>query len=336
MLDIPLPFEKKHRFVLYPVFLPFAGCAVRCSFCNQQAQTGVQQQLLYEQLAETLYQYLQCQYEQEKHVAVAFFGGTFTALPKRIQSLFLSITDAFYTKGVVRHVRCSTRPDYISHEILRHLQQHTMHCIELGVQTFYTPSLRAVKRYYGVETILHAASLVQEYNLELGIQCIVGMPKTTVYTARQDLQYIRQLSPEYVRFYPCLVLEGTELEQDWRKGNFVPWSLQETFDLLIEAQLLAWECAIQVLRIGVAPEQSLHDARLAGVWQDNLGMRVQAHALARYVAERLPENRGIQLSAPSFCKGFLLGDKRELLDFYRTLGFSSIVFRMDDLPYITV
>ena len=65
-------------------------------------------------------------------------------------------------------------------------------------------------------------------------------------------------------------------------------------------------------------------------------MRVQAYALAQYISDKLPSNRGTQLSAPSFCKGFLLGDRRELLDFYRTLGFLSIAFRMDNFPYITV
>ena len=44
-------------------------------------------------------------------IELAFYGGTFTALPERLQMECLALAMQAKEKGIVCRVRCSTRPD---------------------------------------------------------------------------------------------------------------------------------------------------------------------------------------------------------------------------------
>ena len=68
---------------ILPVFLPFAGCPARCVFCAQDRQTGVGNEggvdRALERAAATLEEISAC--PPPGGVELAFYGGTFTALP---------------------------------------------------------------------------------------------------------------------------------------------------------------------------------------------------------------------------------------------------------------
>lgn len=111
--------------LLLPFFLPYAGCKRRCIFCAQDKQTGVaalgasrlrsdlelELARLRTLLCEERVRQRQC---GEKKLELAFFGGTFTALPKDMQLKFLAVASEFRLEnkgGFLSAVRCSTRPD---------------------------------------------------------------------------------------------------------------------------------------------------------------------------------------------------------------------------------
>ena len=68
-------------------------------------------------------------------VQIAFFGGSFTAIPREIQEMYLKAVLPYIRNGVVNSIRLSTRPDYIDEETLLMLKKYGVETIELGAQS---------------------------------------------------------------------------------------------------------------------------------------------------------------------------------------------------------
>ena len=77
---------------ILPVFMPFAGCPHRCLFCAQDKQTGASPEPPGGSALRTLASLLhslkakrQAAQDTFRPVEIAFYGGTFTALPETVQ-----------------------------------------------------------------------------------------------------------------------------------------------------------------------------------------------------------------------------------------------------------
>lgn len=66
---------------------------------------------------------------------IAFFGGSFTGIDRDLMIRLLETAERYVTAGRVQSIRLSTRPDYISSEILGILARYTVRVIELGLQS---------------------------------------------------------------------------------------------------------------------------------------------------------------------------------------------------------
>ena len=53
---------------------------------------------------------------------IAFFGGSFTGMPIAEQNAYLEVVRPYWENGTVSGIQLSTRPDYITPEILDNLK----------------------------------------------------------------------------------------------------------------------------------------------------------------------------------------------------------------------
>lgn len=291
---------EKHfcRSAVFPVFLPFSGCPERCVFCSQGAQTGVSPgtgtAFLLSRAEKALEERAQ---KARPPLELAFFGGTFTGQSQETMRACLDFAARWKDRGVVTRVRCSTRPDRVDLPLLKDLAGRGLDLVELGVQSFSDKALAASGRNYAGQTARRACALVREAGLGLGVQLMPGMPGLDRAEAEADLEQALDARPDCVRLYPCLVLEDTELARLWRQGQFLPWSLEATLDYLADALLRFWQAGIPVIRMGLAPEDGLDQAVLAGPAHPALGSRARGLALFRHIREQLaglgfgPESR---------------------------------------------
>ncbi len=75
-----------------------------------------------------------------------FFGGSFTGIDEKKQNQYLEIARRYLHDGHIHGIRLSTRPDYISEEIVERLIEYGVTTIELGVQSLDESVLRASNR----------------------------------------------------------------------------------------------------------------------------------------------------------------------------------------------
>ncbi len=314
----PEPPREKLR--LLPVFLPFAGCPDgRCVFCNQHSQTGVgtiSLQHAWNGLRDLLE-------KQDRPCGIGFFGGTFTGLALHWQKRFLSLADKYRKKGVVKHVRLSTRPDRISFESAVCLREQGVDMVEFGIQTFSTPVLRSSGRGYDAKCAQRACHLVREAGLDLGIQLLPGLPGHDVCLWHEDIARTIALRPSVVRIYPCLVLHETELARRYMAGFFQPWSLQQTVRQTGQALLLFWQAKIRVIRLGVLGD--LRDSFLAGPWHPAFGTMARSMALLLLLRQYRQNHtkKVVALRVPKRFSGELFGVRGANREKLAALGFEA-------------
>ncbi len=317
---------------IIPVFLPFLGCPGHCVYCAQDRQTG-------EGASENVCDILEkaCAATSEMPPCrpgegreLAFYGGTFTAIPPSDRKSCLDFLCRLRREGRITRARCSTRPDALAPEVLEELRQNGVDLVELGIQSFDDDALALSRRGYSGRAAEEGCRKVLEAGLALGVQLLPGMPGSTPDVFLADVKKALSLSPSCLRFYPCLVPEGTVLARWYREGRYAPWTTEETVKTLGEALRLAWQADVSVIRLSVAPEPAFDATLLAGPRHPALGALIQAEALllsAEDAVHRLG-HAPVRLTLPRFCQGFMYGDKGTLKARWQSLGLTpeNIVF----------
>jgi histone acetyltransferase (RNA polymerase elongator complex component) len=245
--------ENKHTII--PVFISFAGCPHRCVFCNQQVINGQQDNSLASakrQIAEAE-QWVKPSSRNE----LAFFGGSFTALPLERQKELLTLADNKRKEGLFGELRLSTRPDAITPEILEQMKAFHVKTVELGVQSLDDEVLKRAERGHTARDVKDAAALLRQYGFSVGLQLMVGLPGQDWESLRRTCHEVCELAPDCARIYPLLVIAGTKLASWYQKGEYTPLSLKEAVvqTAYLHERLEAHN--IQVIRMGLQPDKEL-------------------------------------------------------------------------------
>lgn len=317
---------------VWPVFLPFAGCPFRCVFCAQDKQTGRDEETL-----ETILQTLEHELDDALAAGrgpyeLAFYGGTFTALPEPWPQMFLGLAMRYRERGLVTHVRCSTRPDCVDAMSLSMLRAQGLDMVELGIQSFDDGALNASGRGYDGQTAREACDCVKAAGLGLGIQLLPGLPGDRAGVFQEDVRIAASFEPETARLYPCLVIKDTPLAKLWERGDYTPWSLDMAKQELGAALPVLWERGVRVIRLGLAPEGTLEDSILAGPWHPALGQSARGLALSHLISEKVLAfgNAVKLLEVPRRYQGELFGHAHELAGVYAGMGITKAQVRYVD------
>lgn len=324
------PEPEPVRTRVWPVFLPFAGCPYRCVFCAQDKQTG-QDEADLESILHTL------EMDLDEALALgrgpyelAYFGGTFTALPSPWPEAFLGLAMRYRERGLITHVRCSTRPDCVDEPSLALLRAQGLDMVELGIQSFDDDALKASGRGYTGDVARAACEEVKASGLALGVQFLPGLPGDRPGMFASDMRIAADLEPETARLYPCLVINGTPMVRMWERGEYEPWSLKRAKVELSEVLPVLWEKNVRIIRLGLAPEGTLEGNILAGPWHPAFGQSVRGMALLKILRAEIVRfgKKPVCLDVPRRYSGEIYGHGRELAPRYFELGLpeSSITF----------
>lgn len=313
----PEPNRPKTR--IWPIFMPFMGCPSRCVYCSQERQTGTAAKGLtkiYQAITEEIPAFFSN--SNRKPLELAFFGGTFTALPMEWQVRFLSAAQELKKKGLITKIRCSTRPDCIDLDNLRELSSCGLDMVELGIQCFSAHTLKRSGRNYTPETALKACENVKKAGLSLGVQLLPGLPGSKDGDFQKDIEKTISLTPDAVRIYPCLTVKGTALEKLYNAGKYVPWSLEKTEEELPTALLRLWTHHIHVIRVGVASEDGFQNNIVAGPAHPALGQIIRSKTLYLFILTKLASlNSELKkIIIPSKYSGEFWGHKGTLKPLY--------------------
>ena len=201
------------------IFIPHIGCPHKCSFCDQHTISGAQHLPDGNEVREICSKAL-TEVRSPEDTEIAFFGGSFTAIPRDYMTELLEAAHEFVGEGKFRGIRCSTRPDCISREILELLKSYGVTAIELGAQSMSDKVLEANERGHTAEDVFRASGLIREYGFELGLQMMIGLYKSNGDDEYGTMEKILEIHPDTVRIYPVVILKGTKLAGLLESGEY--------------------------------------------------------------------------------------------------------------------
>ncbi|WP_373598306.1 elongator complex protein 3 [Paraclostridium bifermentans] len=241
---------------IIPIFVPHRGCPHDCIFCNQKKITGVSTDITSDDVRNIIEEYLTT-IDKDASIEIAFFGGSFTAIDMDIQRNLLSVAKEYVDKGIVDDIRMSTRPDCISDEILTMLKEYKVSIIELGVQSLDDRVLVDSVRGHSDEDVFKSAKLIKQYGIKLGLQMMIGLPSDSeskcIYTAKKFIE----LKPDCVRVYPTLVVKETGLEKLLQEDKYIPFTLEESIEIVKKVLVLFYINNINVIRVGLQATEDI-------------------------------------------------------------------------------
>lgn len=249
------------------IFVPHAGCAHRCSFCDQREISAVLQVPTAQQVRQLCQQALaQIPIERRRQTEIAFFGGSFTAIERGAMVALLQAAHAFVGENGFSGIRVSTRPDAISDEILSILRRYSVTAVELGAQSMDDSVLALNQRGHTAQQVVDASRKIQQAGFSLGLQMMVGLYGDQDTTLFDTAQQLIALAPDTVRIYPTVVLRNTPLEVWYRQGVYRPLTLEQGVRLCARLLDQFEQAGIRVIRLGLHADQNLELNRVAGCY----------------------------------------------------------------------
>ncbi len=143
-------------------------------------------------------------------------------------------------RNQVSSIRCvamciETRPDHCKAKHIKQMLKLGCTRVELGVQSLDNKILEGIQRGHTVEDTVAATKLLRDAFLKVGYHIMPGLPGSS---AEKDVETFKHLfsderfRPDFLKIYPCIVVEGTQLFKDWQNGSFKPLSVSSAADII--------------------------------------------------------------------------------------------------------
>ena len=283
---------KKH--INIPIFIPHMGCPNNCVFCNQRSISGHQsfdRSSVEREIKEVL-----STLEGEAYREIAFFGGSFTGIDRELMIYLLEIAKRYIDAGEVQGIRLSTRPDYISEEILDILKLYGVTAVELGIQSMSQTVLDSSKRGHGTAITERACALVKEYGFELVGQMMIGLPGADVEAEKYTARRICEMGADFARVYPTVVFYETELCDMARRGEYAPLSDDEAVMRTKEVLRVFDRFGVPCIRVGLCASENLSDEEsvYGGANHSAIGELAMGEVYYDKICEELDKNTDLR------------------------------------------
>lgn len=308
------------RACIIPVFVPHLGCPHQCVFCDQKQITGCSAGITVETVRSAI-RAAEAAAGCGTKRQLAFYGGSFTAMPEAMQTPLLEAAAEAIADGQIDSARLSTRPDAVTEGILRRLVSYGVDTVELGAQSMDDDVLRLSRRGHSAADVERASRLVHEAGLSLILQMMTGLPGDTAEKSMATARRLIALRPEGVRIYPTVVVKGTDLYDMWVRGEYREHTLPEAVQLCAALYDLFDWAGIPIIRLGLNPNEQLSGGgAAAGAYHPAFGELVRSRRFFERACRLLdgvrPGSRVVLAVRPRLLSQ-VLGQRRENLRLLR-------------------
>ncbi|MBS3074096.1 tRNA uridine(34) 5-carboxymethylaminomethyl modification radical SAM/GNAT enzyme Elp3 [Candidatus Pacearchaeota archaeon] len=191
-------------------------------------------------------------------VELIILGGTFLQYPKKFKYHFIKscydalnasaegklssdLEEAKKINETARH-RCvamciEIRPDNCSESEIKEMLDYGCTRVELGIQMPDDKIYRMVNRGHTVKDVIEATRRLKDSGFKIGYHIMPGLPGSSI---PRDLEMFSEIfsnddfKPDQLKLYPCQVIKGAELEEDFYEGKYKPYTEDETKNILIK------------------------------------------------------------------------------------------------------
>ena len=267
------------RAYILPVFVPHRGCPHACVFCNQRRISGAAMPARAEDVKKAIQEAAAFLPKGGKR-QLAFYGGSFTAIPVKEQEALLGAAKEALDRGEIDAVRLSTRPDAIDEAALSRLKAYGVETIELGAQSMDDKVLQFAGRGHTAYDVERASKLIKAAGFRLILQMMTGLPGSSDESDAETARRLIALKPDGVRIYPTVIVRDTALYDMWQEGEYEEHTVEDAVRVCAKIVQLFEQAGIPIIRLGLNPTEELSGgAAVAGAYHPALGELVKSRIL---------------------------------------------------------
>ena len=132
-----------------------------------------------------------------------------------------------------------TKPDWCKEEEINEMLKLGTTRVELGVQTLKDKILKITNRGHNLQDTKEAIQLLKDSFLKITFHMMPGLPETR---REEDIEIFKELfsnqdyKPDGLKVYPCMVMPGTPLYLQYKKGLFNPLTTEQGAEIIAECK----------------------------------------------------------------------------------------------------
>ncbi len=205
---------------------------------------------------------------------IIVMGGTWSFLPHKYQSWYIkkcfdaanefsgipkakNLKEAQRLNETAAHriigLTLETRPDFINERELARMRSYGCTRVEIGVQTLDDEVSKLTKRGHKTSHVVKAMKLMKDYGFKVCFHLMPGLPGSNPV---KDLSWMKEVfvnsdfKPDFVKIYPCVVIESAELSSWWKDGRYKPYDDSDLIKLLVQWQTFVpeWTRIMRLMR----------------------------------------------------------------------------------------
>lgn len=328
----------KNKISIIPIFISHMGCGNDCVFCNQVKITGISQIPDTDKVKSIIDSYLRT-IESDK-IEIAFYGGSFTGISVKEQIAYLEIAHHYKKKRAIHGIRLSTRPDYITPEVIERLLKYEVGLVELGCQSFNDSVLKASRRGHDMLHIQKAVKLLKDADIKFGIQLMAGLPEDTRERFMDSVHKSIALNPTTIRLYPALVIKDTEMEKQYERGLYKPLELVEAIEWCATAYKMFAHNGIDVIRVGLQKTDliDLGADVVAGPFHPAFGALVMSKIFEQAIEPFVKDNDCLEVHVQAKQCMYINGQNKKNLNHFQSINpkISIKLLKDSTIPFNTI
>jgi len=201
-------------------------------------------------------------------IELIIMGGTFLSYPIKYQKEFVkkcydalnykkskSLEQAIKLNEISNH-RCvalciETRPDICSLKEIKLMRSYGCTRVELGVQILDDEIYKKINRGHTVNDVITATKLLKNSGYKIGFHIMPNLPYSNFKNDIKKFKLIfkdENFKPDQLKIYPCQVIQGSELENLYKRGKYTPYDDKTIEKLLLKMLKLVPEYC-RVMRV---------------------------------------------------------------------------------------
>jgi radical SAM protein (TIGR01212 family) len=130
-----------------------------------------------------------------------------------------------------------TRPDCVPDVVLDLLAQYQDQgyeiWLELGLQSSFDLTLERINRGHSFAAYVDAISRAHIRQIPVCTHLIVGLPEEDITHNLETLERVLALETEGLKLHPLHIVKGTQLANEWRRGEYQPLTLDEYVNIAV-------------------------------------------------------------------------------------------------------
>lgn len=129
----------------------------------------------------------------------------------------------------------ATRPDCLGDDVLELLDEINKIkpvFVELGLQTIHQKQADYIRRGYTLEVYDKAVRDLKKIGVNVVVHIILGLPGETKDDMLKTVNYVCKSGADGIKLQLLHILKGTDLEQEYYRGNVRPLEFEEYLDII--------------------------------------------------------------------------------------------------------